>query len=372
MKYETQVAAIKPVLAEAKNVLVVLPAQASTDILAAGLAFYLALKQKGKEAAIVTESPVLVENSNLFGAGEIKNTFPQSSGGDFVISLENVVMPDGSVPALEKLDWYPEGANLNLVFHVLAGQRFEPAKVDTKHAGGKFDLIVTIGVTALTEMGNIYNQNQTQFNEIPILNVDNNAMNSSFGQAKVLDSTTSQSQIVAQVLPDLGLMMDVEVASNLLAGIYDATKGLTVGVTPETFMVVGQAMQAGGRIPGSPVAPNASLATAAPVASTATPSAPVPTVPVQSPIQQPNPLFNPPPTPSPTFDQAALNQGFDLRAFQQQPTQPVANPPQPVEAVPTQDETTAGNPDQSVEDASFNPQPDWLTPKVYKGSGGAG
>ncbi len=417
MKYETQVQDFKNTLVTAKNVLVVLPSQARVDVLAAGLAFYLSLKQSGKEAAITTESPLLVENGNLFGVGEVKNTFPQAKSGDLVLSLENVVMPDGSVPALEKLDWFPEGSNLNLVFHVVPGQRFEPSKVETKYAGGKFDLIVTIAVTTLTEAGTIYTSNQALFSQTPIVNIDNNAMNVSFGQFKVLDSTApSLSQMVGQILPDVGLTMDADSASNILTGIYDATKNLTVGVNADTFSAVGAAMQAGGKVSSQ-----------SSVISNQTPV-------VNQPVAGPQPAFQPqfnttPPvnpafgaTPSiggatssvPPIDQAALNQGFDLRAFQPQgpinmttpastsnvasanaasaspqpimPTPPTTPPPvsslpQPAQPVPTgpvmqgehevQPSTPQEQTYEAVGDDSFSPQPDWLTPKVYKGTGGA-
>lgn len=407
MKYQQQLASVKPAVDAAKNVLVVLPAQSNTDLLAAGLSLFLALKQNGKDASIVTESPLLVGNSNLFGVGEIKNTFPQTKGGDMILTLGDLVMPDGSVPALEKLDWYPEGADLNLVFHVVPGQRLEPSRVETKHTSGSFDLIITVGVTSLTEAGNIYVANQSAFANEKIFNIDNNPMNQSFGQHRLLDSTSpSHSQIIAQVMPDLGLNMDADIATNILAGIYEATQNLTQGVGADTFMVVGMAMQQGGKAPMAQATPQPvaqPVQQAMPVQQTPMPQPMMPQAPIAQPqpVQMPQaPYVAPQVTPmnSPMIDQSALNQNFDLKMFQTPNLNPVVSPepvspipgpapvaqPQPEVVQPVQQQPAPQQPqvmgekevmpstpvEQTYEDDSFNPQPDWLTPKVFKSGGG--
>src|SRR5258708_23720155 len=43
--------------------------------------------------------------------------------------------------------------------------------------------------------------------------------------------------------------LDQDVASNIVAGIYDATSNLTQNVKANTFSVLGAALQAGGKLP---------------------------------------------------------------------------------------------------------------------------
>ncbi|MDO8498723.1 MAG: hypothetical protein Q7S44_02970, partial [bacterium] len=123
MKYDAQISGLTPALTGAQNILIALPSEVNVDLLASGLALYLSLEQAGKKAAIATEGIIRVEHTNLFGVGKISNTLPASQGGNFTISLGGVVGKDASgqsiVPALEKLDWAPQGLDLKLVFHVL-------------------------------------------------------------------------------------------------------------------------------------------------------------------------------------------------------------------------------------------------------------
>ncbi len=349
MKYDTQLGDLKNQLNVAKNVLIVLPTQLNIDKLASGLALYLSLKQSGKQASIATEGTPLVAHSNLYGIGDVKNSLSiASSGGDnFIVTLDGVVDPNGQIPSLEKLDWYPEGANLNLVFHVLPGQKFEPKNVSSKFQGGSgsFDLVFVLGTTSLNELGNLYAQNTQIFQNI--VNIDLNPANSNFGKVNVIDpNSSSLSEIISQVLPSLGLPIDMDIASNLLAGIYDATANLTTNVKPDTFIAIGQAMQVGGKVPS------------------ATSSQPQPIVQTQL-----APVATPP-----------SSQGFDLRQVFQSPVNPMPQPQESfttpqvasipastpsAEERPTGEYATSASPETS-------PAPDWLTPKIYKGSGSVG
>ncbi len=305
MLADLQLNELKNRLDGASKVLIALPSNASVDKLASGLALYLALKNSGKSVDIVSETNLQVSHSSLFGVGDVKSTIPSGSG-NFVISLDGVVDHTGSmptVPALEKLDWYPEGQALNLVFHVIPGQRFEPTKIESKHQEGGYNLVLVLGAASLNELASIYIQNPTLFNPSQIINIDNNPTNSNFGSVNLVDpNAASLSEIVAQILANLGINMDSEVATNILSGIYDATANLTGKTSPDTFVAVGKAMQAGGNNPLTAQAQSA------------------PAQPQVAPVANPAPQFQQP-VASPAS--AEENQaGFDLRQVFQVPQMP--------------------------------------------------
>lgn len=436
MRYDTQLAGLKNDLPNRNSILIALPSQTSVDQLASGLALYLALKQSGKRVDIVSENPVTVSQSNLYGVGEVLNTFPSLAHGDLILTLENVVMPDGTVPALEKLDWYPEGSNLNLVFHVVAGQRFEPRNITTKYSAGTHDLIIAVGADSLAALGNIYQSNLTQFQNTQIVNIDNSATNTSYGQTNVVDpSSSSVSEMMVDVIKGLNLPFDSDIASNILVGIYYATANLTVKVSPETFVAVGSAMQVGGKNPmvtqqtteqnmppvieqqpvmgaqpavNSPVSdlglyqttpninPSGQMYNQAvpsvnqPVMDWSTQSSPGQAgFDIRAFAPQPNFQFDvtPPPAATPFAQPAPVTQqgpiSFDQPAPQpspeaEQPANPVnIQTPAPVvdQNVNPEVQTQNLNPEQTfeaVEGETVNPTPDWLTPKIYKGGGGSG
>lgn len=381
MKYEVQVAGVRDQLLNAKNVLVALPTNLSVDSLAGGLALYLSLEQAGKKVAIVSDGTITVGNSNLFGIGQITNTLPKS-GGNLTITLENVVAADGTVPALEKLDWYPEGSNLNLVFHVLPGQNFQPSQIIPHYQGGSFDLIFVLGAASLADLGTVYSLNHQAFSGVPMVNIDTSLANTQFAPTNLVDAgASSLSEIMYQVMVDLGLNVDADSSTNLLTGIYDVTHNLTQNVKPDTFIVLGQAMQAGGRVPQAP-------ATTQP----ATVPQPTPTQPVSQPVAaaQPQPAA-PQPTVLPQSQAGQTIQGTtplidstNLPQWLNFPASTTNSPAQPTSTQPAQDQFT--NPplvnaipqlseeqpvgEQAVTSSSEtdSPSPDWLTPKIFKGS----
>lgn len=319
MKYQVQAEEIKKLLADAKSILIILPQNASIDNLAAGLALYLSLDEVQKEAHIVCETPVLVNHANLFGVGQISNKLPQTSGGNLTITLANVAAADGTVPTLEKLDWYTKGTDLNLVFQVINGQRFEPTSIVPHYQGSGFNLIFTVGSPTPNDLGNLYMANRQVFEGVHIINLDNKPNNTSFGSTNMVDhASASLSEIVFQLLESLQLPIDGDLATNILTGIFTATTNLTAGnVSADTFQVVADALKVGGQ------KPNFSAS------SLGKPSQETFTVPPV--VGQPPKSFN--------FAQDR----------------------------PSAEERPMGEAAISTEEEVVSPEPDWLTPKVFKG-----
>lgn len=361
MKYDTQLTEVKTQLAQARNILIALPAQLTVDKLASGLSLMLALKASGKQVNIVTEGTPLVAHSNLFGVGEIKNILPQESTGDYVITLEGVVEANGQIPSLEKLDWYPQGANLNLVFHVLPGQKFEPKNIHSipAHAGSNYDLIFVIGSTSLGDLGGVYSQNSQVFTNGYSINIDNSSTNTSFGKTNVIDpNAASISEMMVSIFQSFSLGMDSDIASNIVAGIYDVTSNLTVNAKPDSFMALASAMQAGAKLPGGVVVQP----------QTVTPQTLTP------PQSEPQPNIASEPMVS---SSGVGNQGFDLsKVFGMTPnTNPPAQDLSPRQDTFVSPPVIGGGEEKPTGEFATNtpsesegtPAPDWLTPKIFKG-----
>jgi len=343
MKYDAQLSEVVQKLPSVQNILIVLSSSPSADDLASGLALLLSLQQAGKKASIATEGVIRVEHTHLFGVGQIQNRIPQANGGNFTITLSGVVTKDASgqeaVPALEKLRWEPQGSDLKLIFQTVPGQKFEPTQVTPSYEGGNFDLIFTLGVTSLDLLGNLYSVNQQLFSSNYVINIDNKPGNTNFGRSNVLDPiATSISEMMVQILPSLQLPMDQDSATNLLSGIFEATNNLQgTNLTADTYQAVAQCLRAGGQKPGNqPPVINPLETTAFQQIFNITPPAQVITEPSVAP--QPQPVAQP-----------------FIQPVPQVPTQPVEQS-SPEEAP---DGETA---------TSSNPEADWLTPKIYKGS----
>lgn len=322
MKYDAQLQEVQRLLPAAKNILIALPANASVDNLAAGLALYLSLEEVQKQVNIVCEGPILVNHANLFGVGQIQNRLPQTNGGNLTITLSGVAAPDGTVPALQRLDWNTSGADLNLVFKVASGQTFAPAAITPHYQGSSMNLIFTVGTSTLDSIGALYTNNRQAFEGVHVANIDNQPRNTQFGSTNLVDpAASSLSEMTAQVISGLKLPLDQDIATNILTGIFSATGNLQSGnVTADTYQTVSEALKAGGQ----KMAAQPSLSQQPQPFSTA------PFGPTQSPEKQPPPL--------------------DITA-----------------AKPSAEERPMGEGVQSPEEI-VSPEPDWLTPKVFKGS----
>lgn len=252
MKYDGQITELKNLLPSAKNIAIAIPSGVDIDKLAAGLSFFLAFEAVGKEVSIVCDDNILVGQSHLFGVDHVQKTLSSTEGGNLTLILEGVAASDNTIPALEKLDWYAENSNLNLVFHVLPGQTFQPARIVPRYQGSGFNLIFVVGAANLNTLGNVYSQNQSTYSGTHIVNIDTQAANTSFGQTNVLDTgVSSLSEMAVNLITDLGLNLDSDTASNLLTGIFDETNNLSdPKVTADTYMAVAQCLRVGGKKPG--------------------------------------------------------------------------------------------------------------------------
>lgn len=330
MKYDAQIGELKNLLPAAKNILIAVPVGADIDKLAAGLSLFLTFEAAGKQASIVCDDNILVGQAHLFGIDHVQKNLPQTEGGNLTLTLEGVAASDGTVPALQKLDWYAENNNLNLVFHVLPGQTFQPAKIVPKYQGSGFNLIFVVGALNLNALGNVYLQNQSAFSGTHVVNIDTQAANSSFGQTNVLDANTSSvSEVMTNLISDLGYSLDADSSSNLLAGIFDATNNLLdTKVTADTYMAVANCLRVGGRKPG--VGVQAPTTIQQDLSSL---------IPKQEPQVIPTPVIPefmvPPVVPSPAGDQS--------------------------QASPEERPMEEGVISETVE-------PEWLTPKIFKGT----
>jgi hypothetical protein len=360
MKYDAQISQISPQITSAQNILIAIPTEITADRLASGLALYLSLKQAGKNVSIVTDGVLTVGFTHLFGIGDVKNQIPQTNSGNYTVTLGGVVDSSGHIPSLQNLDWSPSGqtkSDLKLVFHVVPGQKFEPTFITPGFEGGNFDLIITIGANTWLALGSIYASNSQIFSSTKILNIDNQANNTQFGSMNLVGNV-SLSEIIGLILPILGLPLEGDIASNIIAGIFSATNNLQIG-SAETFEVMAALLKAGGQKPS--LLPNT-----APISEQN--SAPVAATPVW--VAEPSQSV----TPTQGFDISPfLNpQNFSVSTSPDASNQPVSSPqpdavlPAAEEPVPQQmsyEEVPVGEQVQTV-----LPEADWLTPKIFKSS----
>jgi len=229
---------ISEVLSKVNSGIIAIPNNPSVDAIAAATALYLGLNKIGKNCGITCSSPV---KSDLIGADKIQNTLT-SSGDNLVISFPYA---DG---AIDKVDYNIQNDAFNMIISPRPGQpKLDPNQVKYSYSGGLIDFIFTIDAPNLNSLGQIYNENQAQFQGKNIINIDRHITNGFFGSVNYVNKTVSSTcELILKVSQQLGIEFDKDISTNLYFGITTATNNFSsYSVTADTFAAAAQLLKNG-------------------------------------------------------------------------------------------------------------------------------
>lgn len=211
----------------------------SVDGLAAATSLYLALSKMNKNVTIVCSQPP--QNQEIVGTDKIQSEL-SSGGNHLVISFP---YHEG---AIDKVDYNIQGDQFNLIIIPNSEtNRIDPNEVKFSYTGGKIEFVITVDVPNLNSLGNIYTNNQNEFQSKNIINIDRHLINSSFGTVNIINKqAAATSEMIFQIIKQLQIEIDKDIASNLYTGLLAATNNFsshTVG--PTTFEAAAQLMKYG-------------------------------------------------------------------------------------------------------------------------------
>ena len=223
----------------ATSISIILPDKPIFDQVASGLALYLSFAGK-KEANVSCPAQMVVEFNRLVGVDKISSDLGSKN---LVLKFKNYQATD-----IERVSYDIENGEFKLTIIPKAGFP-SPAQdqIDFSHAGIGSDMIILMG--GVTE-------------------ADFNALNSGklagskilhFG-TRVLEAATdknimsfarpasSLSELTAQIIGECNLIMDADIATNLIAGVEEGSKNFQGDdVTADTFQIVSGLMRVGGQ-----------------------------------------------------------------------------------------------------------------------------
>ncbi len=321
---------VRSLLESAKEVLIALPARPTYDSVASALSLYLGLATKGIQVTVACPDEMTVEYSHLVGVDKVSNNISVGQGKNLVISFP---YQEGSI---EKVSYNIENDTFNLVIEPREGYPLVTADaIRFSNSGGNTDLIITVGVAQLSNLNNLYNNNQGLFSEKAVLNIDNNSQNARYGRVNVVDpNVSSVSELTIGLLSNVGIAMNADIATNLLAGLTSGSQNFASPRTQaSTYEAAAMCIRSGARkIAQTSVKTSPSTVSSQPIMPTF--NKPI----ITGKTQQPNPKQQPQFTPQ-------------IRSPQQQPPSQFQQSPQ-----------------QPQKKQTNEAPPDWLKPKIYKGS----
>lgn len=224
-------------LETSKQLLILLPVNPNFDEVAGGLGLFLSLQGK-IEATIACPTPMMVEFNRLVGVNKITTEL-----GNKNLTLKLIDYPAENV---ERVSYDIERGEFKLT--VISKPGFSAPKhdqVSISHSGVSADSIILIG-------GN----SEDHFPALASKDVQNaKLIHLATRQGKFSKETislsspaSSISELVAGIIKENNLNMDGDIATNLLTGIDEGSKGFSGSdVNADTFALAADLMRAGGR-----------------------------------------------------------------------------------------------------------------------------
>ena len=211
------------------------------DEMAAGLSLYLALSAQGKTVSIISQKAPAVEVSNLVGIDRVKSKF-ESTNGDMVVAFP---YKDDEIG---KVSYTLENGFLNIIVKPKNdGLSFSEKDVQFNRTGDLPTILITVGVKRLSELQSLFDVQALK--DTTIINIDTAQDNDGYGEVVIVSQgASSVSEQVASLLMSLAYPLDPDISQNLLAGVTAATGNFQSQKTSSlAFEMAGVLMRSGAR-----------------------------------------------------------------------------------------------------------------------------
>lgn len=188
----------------------------TVDEMGAALSLYLALSGKGKDVTVISIRQPLVEVSNLVGIDKVKSGF-ESKTGDLVVSFPY------QTDEIGKVSYTLEGGFLNIIVKPKDNSlSFGEKDVIFRRAGDVPSVLISVGVKRLSDLSSLFSIEGLK--DTTIVNIDKMGNNEAFGDVVIVSQTASSvSEQVANILLTLAYPIDPDIAQNLMSGIVVST-----------------------------------------------------------------------------------------------------------------------------------------------------
>lgn len=149
--------------------------------------------------------------------------------------------------SIEKVSYNVEGDHFKLLIQPKEG--FEPIKKENlsfNYTGASADLVIIIGASRIEDVGNIILNEKNLLEKATIVNISDVPGN--FGKINLVDPNSSLSEIVTAITQEASLQLTKDAAQNLMQGIEDATQNLqSTKMTADTFEALALLCRVGAR-----------------------------------------------------------------------------------------------------------------------------
>jgi nanoRNase/pAp phosphatase (c-di-AMP/oligoRNAs hydrolase) len=195
---------------DAQRLGLLVSADAGVDAGAALMALFHLFAAAGKKVVPIIPGRIPDGVRGLPSSIEIKADFGPKN---LVVTLDTNRTP------IEKVSYKAEDQKFRLTIHPRE-RNFEIENIYYAYEGLNFDLLVTLGVPHLADLGELYTKNRRDFSQTTIINLDVSRGNENYGQINIVDSSRSSvCELIFHQLLAWKLVPSPEVARCLLTGL---------------------------------------------------------------------------------------------------------------------------------------------------------
>jgi hypothetical protein len=231
----------------ASSILILLPNKPYFDQVAAGLSLYLSLREK-KPTVISSPSPMVVGFNRLIGVNKITSEIGNKN--------LTITFPNYDAGNIEKVSYDIENGQFKLTVVPKTGLTSpQKEQIEVTHTGVSADLVVLIGGANESHFPIL---SSPDLSGAKIAHIGTRVLNSEGrGTMSFAKPASSVSELVASLIKELELPMDVDCATNLVMGVEEGSNHFESSeVTPDTFEVFAYLLRNGGqRLPKQKLEP---------------------------------------------------------------------------------------------------------------------
>ena len=221
----------------ASSILILLPQKPYFDQVAAGLSLYLSIHDK-KPVTISSPAPITVGFNRLIGVNKISQ---EVGDKNLLIAFKNY-----DAGNIEKVSYDIENGEFKLtVLPKQGSQAPKQDQVQISYTGGSSDFVILIGGANESHFPILSDKN---FEGARIAHIGTRTLTNERGIMSFAKPGSSVSELVAGLIKENNLPMDVDCATNLMMGIEEGSSNFTSPeVTPDTFEIFAHLLRTGGQ-----------------------------------------------------------------------------------------------------------------------------
>lgn len=226
----------RSIIESANSILILLPTKPYFDQVAAGLSLYLSLK-KQKEVNISCPSEMIVEFNRLIAIDKISTELGSKN--------LTIKFPDYNASDIERVSYDIENGEFKLTVIPKPGF-LSPKKeqLEIYNSGISADTVILVGGGNISHFPLVTTKD---FSNSKLIHIGTRDLEYE-GLMSFSRSSSSVSEIVTSLIEEGNLYLDPDIATNLIAGIEEASKDFKGSeVTADTFQKIANLMKSGGR-----------------------------------------------------------------------------------------------------------------------------